>query len=116
MDKQKAIEEMGKIIFKTYGSLICQPCESFEECEAKGKPECNLCNGVAEELVNAGYGNIKQAVKEFCEKLKDNISLLRFCDVYTTEQEYYHNALSDVIYDIDTLFNKLYGEGKEKTV
>lgn len=70
-EEQKAIEEMAKTIFKAYGSLICQPCGSFDTCEEKGKPECGICAGLAEELLNVGYGNIEHALTRFAEKLKE---------------------------------------------
>lgn len=54
MEKRNAhyyVEENGRSIQK----------EAFADCRA-----------IAEELVNAGYGNIEQALTEFAERLKKN--------------------------------------------
>lgn len=76
MNNEKEIEEMGVAIFKSYGSLLCQPCGSFDSCEKNGKPDCGLCDGLAKDLINANYGNVKQAVEEFAEKVKPIIGEL----------------------------------------
>lgn len=90
MNKQ---EEIDKMTFLLVNDIILE--HTAEETVAH--------------LAKYGIGDKKQAVKEFCKKLKDKLSLLRFCDVATTEQEYYHSALNDVTYDIDKLFTELYG-------
>lgn len=55
MNKEKEIEEMSSII-RPFVTVLCEE------------------DTVAEALIDAGYGNVKQAVKEFAEKLID------FCD------------------------------------
>lgn len=62
MEKEKQIEEMIKIT----DSHNCPKGQCF-----KFGYSCNRCK--IETLINAGYGNIKEAVKEFAEKLKSFI-------------------------------------------
>lgn len=63
MDKQKEIEEMAKVIFESGVAL-------------EGADFTLGVNGddhftrLAQRLINAGYGNVKQAVREFAEELK----------------------------------------------
>lgn len=52
---------------------------------------------LAMELVKAGYGNVKQAVREFAEKLKEKMEL-----------NGYRSALHNQI--IDNLITQLYGD------
>lgn len=59
MEKEKQIEEMIKIT----DSHNCPKGQCF-----KFGYSCNRCK--IETLVNAGYGNVKQAVKEFAERVK----------------------------------------------
>ena len=61
MEKEKQIEEMIKIT----DSHNCPKGQCF-----KFGYSCNRCK--IETLVNAGYGNIKEAVKEFAEGLIKN--------------------------------------------
>lgn len=58
MNSEKEIEKMGKAM-----------CEEFRSDHCGNDCEC-ANEFIAEKLINAGYGNIKQAVKEFAEKLK----------------------------------------------
>lgn len=62
MEKEKQIEEMIKIT----DSHNCPKGQCF-----KFGYSCNRCK--IETLVNAGYGNVKEAVKEFAEKLKEKV-------------------------------------------
>lgn len=59
MEKEKQIEEMIKIT----DSHNCPKGQCF-----KFGYSCNRCK--IETLVNAGYGNVKEAVKEFAERVK----------------------------------------------
>lgn len=59
MEKEKQIKEMTNLIKSTRAR-----CSG--ECDMD--ISCNECD--ARQLFNAGYGNVKQAVKEFAEKLK----------------------------------------------
>lgn len=89
MDKQKDRAEIAQIITDN---------------------DCCSSNAIARYIVENGYGNIEQALTEFAERLKDKISLLRFCDVATTEYEYYHSALNDVTYDIEETLKEFLNE------
>ena len=59
MEKEKQIEEMIKIT----DSHNCPKGQCFTFGYS-----CNRCK--IETLVNAGYGNVKEAVKEFAERVK----------------------------------------------
>lgn len=72
MDKQKEIEEMAK--------LCCYPCEMYsgftEKCAEGTRPnQCGIAIEAAKKLINAGYGNIEQALTEFAERLKEKVFL-----------------------------------------
>lgn len=58
-------------------------------------------SSIAKVLINKGYGNVKQAVKEFAEKLKSNSK--RFGNI--DGDNYYVWFESE----LDKLFNGLYG-------
>lgn len=89
MDKEKEIQEMtSEILGKSFG---CD-CTNLGYIIAKE---------VAETLFNAGYGNIKQAVKEFAEKLKEE--LWKFDGSW---QEYDGEELCETV---DNLLTELYG-------
>lgn len=64
MNKEKEIEEMGKAM-----------CEKFRSDHCGNDCEC-ANEFIAEKLINAGYGNVKQAVEEFAEKVKPIIGEL----------------------------------------
>ena len=69
MDKQKAIEEIVELLFKHSGCASCKrkPCK---DCAVRSNcAEYRLATALA----NAGYGNIRQALTEFAEMLKDKI-------------------------------------------
>lgn len=55
MDKEKEIKEMTKVLVRKVNAS-----EVVE----------GIYEGTARNLVNAGYGNVKQAVKEFAEKIE----------------------------------------------
>lgn len=57
MDKQKVIEEMANEMYY---------CSEFNGYRDDAKR-------IAYKLVNAGYGNIEQALTEFAEKLKEKL-------------------------------------------
>lgn len=70
MDKEKEIEEMVKVLEKAN-----EPIEYDDnECCMFAYP---TQKDIAEELYNAGYGNVKQAVKEFAEELKEYANALK---------------------------------------
>lgn len=58
MDKEKEIEEMAKVLYGHY-------CKD-DKCGECKEPSC-LEYRRAVKLYNAGYGDVKQAVKEFAE-------------------------------------------------
>ena len=101
MDKEKDIEGIAEVLAKYW-------CGCYEDCKARNdltcsNDHCEDCAGrslkpIAMDLQNAGYGNIKQAVKEFAEELKDKV--FRYEEVDG----------EDVCDDIDEMFKEFYGE------
>lgn len=69
-EKQKQIEEMDKIIYQNACEVIrvCGTCNYGEK--KSGFTDC-VSPKIAEALYNAGYGDTKQAVREFAEKVKN---------------------------------------------
>lgn len=61
MDKKKEIEEMARAL---HSALVYDGGYGWDD-----EQEVD-CVETARNLINAGYGNVKQAVKEFAEKLK----------------------------------------------
>lgn len=66
MDKQKEIVAMKQIIC----SAKEIPCS---DCPFRFNGKC-AAEKNAELLVNAGYGDVKQAVREFAERLKERLA------------------------------------------
>ncbi len=80
MNKEKEIEELAEILY-SFGA---------------NKTPNNADYHMADYLINLGYGNVKQAVKEFAEKLKKVIAEKHFgWQLYI---------------EIDNLIKQLYGE------
>lgn len=72
MDREKEIEGLKQKLFENSKSNyhICGEC-SIRKCEKDNTPHCGNYQRVAEAVIEAGYGNIEQAVKEFAEKFCD---------------------------------------------
>ena len=70
MDNQKEIEEMAKIIAtaKNCKALALSECIN-RDCKIKKEYGCRSYFQ-AETLYNAGYGNVKEALKKFAERIK----------------------------------------------
>lgn len=88
MNKEKEIEEMTE-------AVMC----AMEYREKTDTPNFEL---IAQNLINTGYGNVKQAIKEFAEKFKKEF-LKHFPTLFT-----------DAIYqctdsELDNLITELYG-------
>lgn len=107
MNKEKEIEEIKEIIEKRVDTNLGQihgTKSGFGKCaETTTTVGTKL---VAQAVVEAGYGNVEKAVKEFAEELK-----IRFIKHYPT-------AYKDAIYqftdiEIDELINEIYGEKKK---
>lgn len=81
MDKEKEIEKMAK-------ELHCATSESFISCRKIARILVERC----------GYGNVKQAVKEFAEKFKEYAST-----------RYYGQTRFKMLRAIDNLITELYG-------
>lgn len=60
MDKEKEIEKIKTIMGCDYND--CESCYSYS------KKSCSL-RPMAERLVDAGYGDVQAAVKEFAERI-----------------------------------------------
>lgn len=92
MNREKEIKGMAKVLFGHYcGNDECGKCK---------EPNC-IDYRKAERLFNSGYGNVKQAVKEFAERLKEE--LWKFDGSW---QEYDGEDLCETV---DNLITELYG-------
>lgn len=97
MDKEKEIEEMAKFCC-IHKNRECKTC-----CTYVGGVCIEHCayHSFAERLQEAGYGNVKQSVREFAEKLKEE--LWKFDGSW---QEYDGEELCETV---DKLITELYG-------
>ncbi len=87
MNKEKEIEEMAKAIDYVIYQYSSDP---------NTPPDNNLSECIAYDLIVRGYGNVKQAVKDFAEKLKEQMELNGY-------RSPLHNRI------IDNLITELYG-------
>lgn len=106
MNKEKQINEMGKILRKSClwqesGSLDCQNCEFFSK---ENNVCCSFGHKEAILLFNAGYGNVVQILKEFAKRLKTNPRKTNFGLEFV--------ALVDIDAELNALL-KEYGYDKE---
>lgn len=96
MNKEKEIEEMARISATlNICEFKCFECPNIS-CEVKAR---------VQRLQNAGYGNVKQAIKEFAEKLKE-IAIDISKDVGI---EYSVLRTQTLLEQIDNLITELYG-------
>lgn len=95
MNKEKEIEQMAKTI-----ELI-----KLQALNTVGSLNKGYGMFYAEHLASAGYGNIKQAVKEFAEKLK--LKATHYCEQDNDiDPEQWDSVNTE---DIDNLITELYG-------
>lgn len=80
MDNQKEIDEITKLIFDYVDRLVGDSnILSIQVVSREGQNKLGLEDdetyiyGIAEELVSVGIGDIKQAVREFAERLKSKL-------------------------------------------
>lgn len=66
MEKEKQIEEMAKFI--NGSKCPTEKCPKMDKEQEKAFGPCNIHR--AQILYDAGYGNVKEAVKEFAERVK----------------------------------------------
>lgn len=66
MDKEKQIEEMAKLI--NGSKCPIEVCPKIDKEQEKVFGACNIHR--AQILYDAGYGNVKEAVKDFAERVK----------------------------------------------
>lgn len=92
MNKEEKIEEMAMTISAKKSNLCEVVCGKCKPLYKEGCYDYNL----AKYLVNAGYGNVKQAVKEFAEKLKASFYNLEYSAIAIDNK-------------IDDLITELYG-------
>lgn len=95
MDKQKEIEKIKTIMGCDYDY-----CES---CYTHSRKSCSL-RPIAERLVDAGYGDVRAAVKEFAEKFKTRF----FFIMATNMRSPIYQCTGD---EIDRLVNEVCGDG-----
>lgn len=95
MDKEKEIEEMAKIFCSI--SIECKCCQNL----GFSKDRCGAIYCMRK-LSKAGYGNVKQAVKEFAEELKKKAITRYRIDGKPVKIV--------VLSDIDEVYKELYGD------
>ena len=61
-DKNIQREKLAKIIFDKHGIHICSQCGSDTSCQEQGFDDCGICSSMATDIIEAGYGNIAQAL------------------------------------------------------
>lgn len=93
MDKEKEVEEFSNALAKSNRAVYVRG--DIFRC---GRCRLPTYEERAERLIKEGYGNVKQAVKEFAEKLK----------TYAKEN---HGIQRDIVTveEINNLFKELYG-------
>ena len=95
MNDKEQIEEMAKIaelelMIHFGGGDIVEPEDRPIQAES-----------IAEAFYDAGYGDTKQAVKEFAEKLKEKMFRYYMYAITTAD---------DLIHEIDELVKEVYGD------
>lgn len=100
----KAIEfydDFGKHLLCTEN---CKECNLQPLCEYRGEQNVNL----ALHLMDAGYGNVKQAIKEFIKRVNDELE-----NSVMESSSKFNDGYNDCIFDtrclLDNLFKELYG-------
>ena len=81
MDKQKEIEKIVKAIQSAAKVSAEYFRNELNKAMASGEKHLNRCDGrlksiyefEAEALINAGYGDVKQAVREFAEEFEKEL-------------------------------------------
>jgi len=97
MDKEKEIEEMAKVIMDS----------AFNDMSNKRSlHKFGVSGFYAEALISAGYGNVKQAIKDFAGKLFENISVFLAKKNITSANE---------VKQIIRKTEELYGEDKNES-
>jgi len=104
MNNKKEIKKLEKVLFKQNVDYLCSDCGSHDLCRKQGKSDCFMYQFMAENLLEAGYGNVKQAVKEFAEKLRTKINDIPK-DIFTSSIRQQELEL------IGELIKEIYGEG-----
>lgn len=113
MGKEKEIEEMAHVILgKARCTGSCIDCDLLKARKSNGEPYA-ICYPRTEaiKLYNAGYGNIKQAVKEFAEELKKKAKYKEIKTQPNDNWNYGFNVIRKDVSedDIDNLIIELYG-------
>lgn len=88
MDRQQEIENMAKAIPSNIIAYDRNPLGQRLYIEQR--------EFIATALNNAGYGNVKQAVREFAERLKTKITINNTDDGYLDEQIDYKCLIEDI--------------------
>lgn len=101
MNKEEQIEEMAKLIDGS--ECPSEKCPKMDKEQVKAFGACNIHRGQI--LYNAGYGNVKQAVKEFAGKFHDRC----LSGLKNLVWEYGEGAM-DVINIFDDLVKEVCGD------
>lgn len=115
MNKEKEIEEMAKVLFE---SGVALDATDF----AFGVDGDDHFTRLAIKLVNVGFGNVKQAVNDFAERLKEKFSK-RISALKNSEEECQevgdwetaerckvaYNEIENILNGFNQLITELYG-------
>lgn len=101
MDKEKEIEELEKVV-----KQALEPVEY-----GIGEVHYPTDKEIAESLYVKGYGNVKQAIKEFAEELKKKAKYKELKTQPNDNWNYGFNVIRKAVSedDIDNLITELYG-------
>lgn len=105
MDKERDTKAVKQIIDKVYGE---EPTAVLiSRLPAKYRVVCN--EEVAKAIIEAGYGDTKQAVREFAEKLETKAQTLQG-DGFDEYNEGFDRGVKETLYLINELLAEVIGE------
>ena len=114
MDKEKQIEEMAKLI--NGSKCPIEVCPKIDKEQEKVFGACNIHR--AQILYDAGYGNVKEALKDFAELVKKRIETDKYTPEITKDYdeedknncEYYNLGLNHAQIIIDFFVKEVCGD------
>ncbi len=110
MDNEKQIEEMTDLLVNqgVFNNLVCRQDYAYPDAVINEN-----CRQIAEILVNAGYGNVKQAVKKFANYIDDELTAM-WAEHFKTQNLSqggvpYTNGINACLNKFRMLVKELYG-------
>lgn len=93
MDKVKEIQGM-----MPYMCFVCEMEDGLGKCFKGIMKSCSMAKMAAENIINAGYGDKKQAVKDFAEKLK--VFIIRNCCVTDDDVDKIYKKINELVKEV----------------